>query len=144
MDSLCNTQHWNETLHQIHLFYCNNSSCIQLPEVIKVKQALKSLVSWLAATLEENYQNFEKFLHLTTFCNVRFGFFLVSMLLQIQQNFCLRLQYILYLQYNKQWYQIARQIYCQIFFLLELQLFELLIAFLIPIFLILYLSVFLN
>ena len=38
----------NETLHQIHLFYCNNSSCIQLPEVIKVKQVLKSLVSWLA------------------------------------------------------------------------------------------------
>ena len=75
MDSLCNTQHMNETLHQIHLFFCNNSSCIQLPEVIKVKQALKSLVFWLAATLEENYQNFEKFLHLTTFCNVRFGFF---------------------------------------------------------------------
>ena len=65
-------------------------------------------------------------------------FFLVSMLLQKQRNLCLRLQYILYLQYNKQWYQIARQIYCQIFFLLELQLFELLIAFLIPIFLILY------
>ena len=120
MDSLCNTQLMNETLHQIHLFFCNNSSCIQLPEVIKVKQALKSLVSWLAATLEENYQNFEKFLHLTTFCNVRFGFFLVSMLLQKQQNLCLRLQYILYLQYNKQWYQIARQIYCEIFFLLEL------------------------
>ena len=137
MDSLCNTQHMNETLHQIHLFYCNNSSCIQLPEVIKFKQALKSLVFWLAATLEENYQNFEKFLHLTTFCNVKFGFFLVSMLLQKQQNLCLQLQYILYLQYNKQWYQIARQIYCQIFFLLELQLFELLIAFLIPIFLIL-------
>ena len=64
-------------------------------------------------------------------------FFLVSMLLQKQRNLCLRLQYILYLQYNKQWYQIARQIYCQIFFLSELQLFELLIAFLIPIFLIL-------
>ena len=105
----------NETLHQIHLFFCNNSSCIQLPEVIKFKQALKSLVFWLAATLEENYQNFEKFLHLTTFCNVRFGFFLISMLLQKQRNLCLRLQYILYLQYNKQWYQIARQIYCQIF-----------------------------
>ena len=120
MDSLCNTQLMNETLHQIHLFFCNNSSCIQLPKVIKVKHALKSLVSWLAATLEENYQNFEKFLHRTTFCNVRFGFFLVSMLLQKQQNLCLRLQYILYLQYNKQWYQIARQIYCQIFFLLEL------------------------
>ena len=120
MDSLCNTQHMNETLHKIHLFYCNNSSCIQLPEVIKVKQALKSLVSWLAATLEENYQNFEKFLHLTIFCNVTFGFFLVSMLLQKQQNLCLRVQYILYLQYNKQWYQIGRQIYCQIFFLLEL------------------------
>ena len=134
MDSLYNTQHMNETLHQIHLFFCINSSCLQLPEVIKVKQALKSLVSWLAATLEENYQNFEKFLHLTTFCNVRFGFFLVSMLLQKQRNLCLRLQYILYLQYNKQWYQIACHIYCQIFFLLELQLFELLIAFLIPIF----------
>ena len=120
MDSLCNTQLMNETLHQIHLFFCNNSSCIQLPEVIKVKQALKSLVSWLAATLEENYQNFEKFLHRTTFCNVRFGFFLVSMLLQKQRNLCLRVQYILYLQYNKQWHQIARQIYCQIFFLLEL------------------------
>ena len=47
-------------------------------------------------------------------------FFLVSMLLQKQRNLCLRLQYILYLQYNKQWYQIARQIYCQIFFRLEL------------------------
>ena len=138
MDFLCNTQRMNETLHQIHLFFYKNSSCIQLPKVIKFKQTLKSLVFWLAATLEENYQNFEKFLHLTTFCNVRFGFFfLVSMLLQKQRNLCLRLQYILYLQYNKQWYQIARQIYCQILFLLELQLFELLIAFLIPIFLIL-------
>ena len=120
MDSLCNTQLMNETLHQIHLFYCNNSSCIQLPKVIKVKQALKSLVSWLAATLEENYQNFEKFLHLTTFAMLDLDFFLVSMLLQKQRNLCLQLQYILYLQYNKQWYQIARQIYCQIFFLLEL------------------------
>ena len=120
MDSLCNTQLMNETLHQIHLFFCNNSSCIQLPEVIKVKQALKSLVSWLAATLEENYQNFEKFPNLTTFYNIRLGFFLVSMLLQKQRNLCLRVQYILYLQYKKQRYQIARQIYCQIFFLLEL------------------------
>ena len=33
------------------------------------------------------------------------------MLLQKQRNLCLRVQYILYLQYNKQWYQIARQIY---------------------------------
>ena len=88
--------------------------------MIQVKQALKSLVSWLAATLEENYQNFEKLLHLTTFCNVRLGFFLGSMLLQKQRNLCLRVQYILYLQYKKQWYQIARQIYCQIFFFLEL------------------------
>ena len=74
-------------------------------------------------------------------------FFLVSMLLQKQRNLCLRLQYILYLQYNKQWYQIACQIYCQIFFLLELQLFELLIAFFNSYFfnfVILYLSVFLN
>ena len=47
-------------------------------------------------------------------------FCLVSMLLQKQRNLCLRLQYILYLQYNKQWYHIVRQIYCQIFFLLEL------------------------
>ena len=47
-------------------------------------------------------------------------FFLVSMLLQKQQNLCLRLQYILYPQYNKQWYQNARQKYCQILFLLEL------------------------
>ena len=137
MDSLCNTQHMNETLHQIHLFFCNNSSCIQLPEVIKFKQALKSLVSWLAATLEENYQNFENFSISQLFAMLDLDFFLVSMLLQKQRNLCLRLQYILYLQYNKQWYQIARQIYCQIFFLLELQLFELLIAFLIPIFLIL-------
>ena len=75
MDSLCNTQLINETLHQIYRLFYNNSSCIQLPEVIKVKQALKSLVSWLAATLEENYQNFEKFLHLTTFYNIRLGFF---------------------------------------------------------------------
>ena len=75
MDSLCNTQLMNETLHQIHRLFYNNSSCIQLPEVIKVKQALKSLVSWLAATLEKNYQNFEKFLHLTTFYNIRLGFF---------------------------------------------------------------------
>ena len=75
MDSLCNTQLINETLHQIHRLFYNNSSCIQLPEVIEVKQALKSFVSWLAATLEENYQNFEKFLHLTTFYNIRLGFF---------------------------------------------------------------------
>ena len=88
--------------------------------MIKVEQALKSLVSWLAATLEENYQNFEKILHLTTFYNIRLVFFLASMLLQKQQNLCLRVQYKLYLQYNKHWYQIARQIYCQIFFLLEL------------------------
>ena len=107
MDSLCNTQLMNETLHQIHLFFCNNSSCIQLPEVIKVEQALKSLVSWLAATLEENYQNFEKFLHHTTFYNIRLGFFLVSMLLQKQRNLCHRVPYILNLQYNKQWYQIV-------------------------------------
>ena len=120
MDSLFNTQLMNETLHQIHLFFCNISSCIQLPQVIKVKQSLKSLVSWLAATLEENYQNFDKFLHLTTFYNIRLGFFLVSMLLQKQRNLCHRVQYILYLQYNKLWYQIVRQIYCQIFFLLEL------------------------
>ena len=33
----------------------------------------------------------------------------VAMLLQKQRNLCLRLQYILYLQYNKQWYQIARE-----------------------------------
>ena len=100
MDSLCNTQLINETLHQIHRLFYNNSSCIQLPEVSKVKQALKSLVSWLAATLEENYQNLEKILHLIAFYNIRFGFFLVSMLLQKQQNLCLRVQYILYLQYN--------------------------------------------
>ena len=122
---------------QIHLFYCNNSSCIQLPEVIKFKQALKSLVFWLAATLEENYQNFENFSISQLFAMLDLDFFLVSMLLQKQRILCLRLQYILYLQYNKQWYQSARQIYCQIFFLLELQLFELLIVFLIPIFLIL-------
>ena len=47
-------------------------------------------------------------------------FFSVSMLLQKQRNLCFRVQYILYLQYNKHWYQIARQIYCQILFLLEL------------------------
>ena len=75
MDSLCNTQLMNETLHQIHLFYCNNSSCIQLPEVIKVKQALKSLVSWLAATLEENYQNFENFSISQLFATLDLDFF---------------------------------------------------------------------
>ena len=120
MDSLCNTQLINETLHQIHPFFCNNSSFIQLPEVIKVEQALKSLVSKLVATLEENYQNFEKFLHGTTFYNIRLVFFLVSMLLQKQRNLCHRVQYILNLQYNKQWYQIVHQINCQIFFILEL------------------------
>ena len=121
MDSLCNTQLINETLHQIHRLFYNNSSCIQLPEVIKVKQALKSLVSWLAATLEENYQNFEKNFSISQlFTTLDLDFFLVSMLLQKQPNLCLRVQYILYLQYNKQWYQIVRQIYCQIFFLLEL------------------------
>ena len=137
MDSLCNTQHMNETLHQIHLFYCNNSSCIQLPEVIKVKQALKSLVSWLAATWRKTIRTLKNFSISQLFATLDLDFFLVSMLLQKQRNLCLRLQYILYLQYNKQWYQIACQIYCQIFFLLELQLFELLIAFLIPIFVIL-------
>ena len=54
------------------------------------------------------------------FAMLDLDFFLVSMLLQKQRNLCLRLQYILYLQYNKQWYQIARQIYCQIFFRFEL------------------------
>ena len=44
------------------------------------------------------------------FAMLDLDFFLVSMLLQKQRNLCLRLQYILYLQYNKQWYQIARQI----------------------------------
>ena len=42
------------------------------------------------------------------------------MLLQKQRYLCHRLQYILYLQYNKQWYQIVCLIYRQIFFLLEL------------------------
>ena len=137
MDFLCNTQLMNETLHQIHLFFCNNSSCIQLPEVIKFKQALKSLVFWLAATWRKIIRTLKNFSISQLFAMLDLDFFLVSMLLQKQRNLCLRLQYILYLQYNKQWYQNARQIYCQIFFLLELQLFELLIAFLIPIFLIL-------
>ena len=61
--------------------------------MIKVEQALKSHVSWLAATLEENYQNFEKFLQRTTFYNTKPLFFLVSMLLQKQRNLCNRLQY---------------------------------------------------
>ena len=137
MDSLCNTQHMNKTLHQIHLFYCNNSSCIQLPEVIKFKQPLKSLVFGWQQPWRKTIRTLKNFSISQLFAMLDLDFFLVSMLLPKQRNLCLRLQYILYLQYNKQWYQIARQIYCQIFFLLELQLFELLIAFLIPIFLIL-------
>ena len=101
MDSLCNTQHMNETLHQIHLFFCNNSSCIQLPEVIKVKQALKSLVSWLAATWRKIIRTLNNFSISQLFAMLELEFFLVRMLLQKQRNLCLRLQYILYLQYNK-------------------------------------------
>ena len=83
------------------MFFYNNSSCIQLPEVIKVEQALKSLVSWLAVTLEENHQNFEKFLIIQLF-TLDLDHFLGSILLQKQQNLCHRVQYILYLQCNKQ------------------------------------------
>ena len=36
---------------------------------------LKSLVSWLAAIVEENYQSFEKSFHHTTFYNIRLGSF---------------------------------------------------------------------
>ena len=38
--------------------------------------------------------------------NIELNLFLISMLLQKQRNLCHRVQYILYLQYNKQWYQI--------------------------------------
>ena len=48
-------------------FFCNNLSCIQLPKVIKVEDMFKSLVSWLAAVLEESYRNFEKIFHLQLF-----------------------------------------------------------------------------
>ena len=74
-------------------------------------------------------------------------FFLVSMLLQKQRNLCLRLQYILYLQYNKQWYQIACQIYCQIFITFRTVAFRITNCFFnsyFSNFVLLYLSVFLN
>ena len=113
-------------------------------------QAVSNFLKWLKLSKPSNHLSFgwqqpwrktirtlKNFSISQLFAMLDLDFFLVSMLLQKQRNLCLRLQYILCLQYNKQWYQIACQIYCQIFFLLELQVFELLIAFLIPIFLIL-------
>ena len=75
--------------------------------MLKVEQALKSLVSWLAATLEENYQKLKIFSIIQLFTTLDLDHFLGSMLLQKEQNLCQRVQYILCLQYNKQWYQIV-------------------------------------
>ena len=73
---------------------------------LKIKKQNSRLHVW------QKYQNFGNFLIIQlSQVTLNLNLFLVGMLLQKQQNLCQRVQYILYLQYNKQWYQIVHYIY---------------------------------